>query len=189
MKIFSIFNRLRFIFKKPVFIIVLGEQRAEIKRIISLILKKHFKAKKEIFILETEEAKIKKYLFFLKNTRQPVLVINSLNQASFAKNLPNQTYFVLNNDNQKIKEFDLFNKFKNIRFGLKYGADIFASDINYSNSQTNFKINYKGSIIPFWLKGAVSQEQIKLILSGLSVSIAVGLNLVEVSQSLKELDF
>ena len=54
------------------------------------------------------------------------------------------------------------------------------------NGGTNFKINYQGKIVPFWLESS-SKEQIYSVLAAVAVGVVSGLNLVEISQSLKEL--
>ncbi len=189
MKTFSIYNRLRFFLKKPILLIIVGSGKAKVKEIISQIFKQYFKLGREIFILEAEEEKINKFKFFFKNAKLGILIINSFNQPSLIRELPSSAYLVLNNDDEKIREFDNFDNFKTIKFSFKKKSDLFISDIKYLDNQTNFKLNYKGSIIPFWLKGIIDEEKLNLILCLLSAVVISGINLVEISQFLKELDF
>ncbi len=73
---------------------------------------------------------------------------------------------------------------------LKIKAELEVSDVNLSNG-INFKVSYKGSIVPFWLKGEASisneasQAKIQDAISTIAIGLALNLNLVEVSQILK----
>lgn len=57
----------------------------------------------------------------------------------------------------------------------------------------NFKVSYQGSIVPFWLAGepGITQEvieaKIQNALTMIAVGLALNLNLVEISQALKDL--
>jgi hypothetical protein len=68
---------------------------------------------------------------------------------------------------------------------------ISASDINIINSRINFKISYRGSLVPFWMDGQdgmTQQEagsQVEEILGKIAQKIASGKNLVEISQELR----
>jgi hypothetical protein len=44
-------------------------------------------------------------------------------------------------------------------------------------------VNYLGSIVPFWLNGQLTENQIRDVLAVIGVGLALGLNLVEISQS------
>ncbi len=183
------FKKIKFLFKKPVLIALLDFQEKETKRIVSRIMEKYLQTGQDFFILETDESKIEKSSFFLKKACPAIIAVDNFSRASLAKQLPLSVCFVLNNDNNRVKEFDAFNKFKKISFGFKYGADIFISDIKHSEDRTNFKVNYKGSLIPFWVKGRLGEEKIKAVLSSLGIALMAGINLVEISQFFKDLDF
>jgi hypothetical protein len=65
-----------------------------------------------------------------------------------------------------------------------------ATDIRV-NGQINFKVVYRGSLVPFWMdarEGMTQQEaesQVEEILGKIAQKIAAGKNLVEISQELK----
>lgn len=173
-----------FFLKKPKIIVIVGKEREKIKEMISCLLQKQPKPDKDFFIFETEMKKINDFSFFFKNSELPVLVVNSVDEpVVFLKEVPKNVYLVLNYDEEKLKEFGGFSDFKKIKFGLKEKCDVSASDIKKINEEgVNFKVNYKGSIVPFWLR---SDIDINMVLSIISVGILFDLNLVEISQTLK----
>ena len=97
---------------------------------------------------------------------------------------------------QNIKLF--FKKPQKEAFGLifedylKIRAELKVSDIKTDEQGINFKVNYRGSIVPFWLvqKEGITAEKAKIkaqeSLTIIAVGLAVDLNLVEISQILKK---
>lgn len=83
---------------------------------------------------------------------------------------------------------ELYQVFQN---HLKIRAELQASDIKL-NGGINFKVNYRGSIVPFWLNYGssldekVAEAKIQSALQVIAVGLALKLNLVEISQALKE---
>ena len=72
-----------------------------------------------------------------------------------------------------------------LSFGFQEPADFRVSDIR-SNGGTNFKVNYQGTVIPFWLKESLLREEIYSTVCAALVATIFGLNLVEISQALKK---
>lgn len=68
-----------------------------------------------------------------------------------------------------------------LSYGFNIGADIQATDVNVSEAGSNFKVKYKGSIVPFWIKGVDMYG----ILEKIAELIADGKNLVEISNIIK----
>ncbi len=74
---------------------------------------------------------------------------------------------------------------------LKIKAELQVSDVNVNDGGINFKVNYHGSVVPFWLAcdSGISVEKSNLKIQDALTSIATGLaaslNLVEISQSLR----
>ena len=74
---------------------------------------------------------------------------------------------------------------------LRIKAEIQASDVNINDDGINFKVNYRGSVVPFWLacNGEISAEKadpkVQDALAAIAVGLATGLNLVEISQILE----
>lgn len=90
----------------------------------------------------------------------------------------------------KIKIF--FKKPQKKSFGLifqdflKIRKELKISDVKMNGKGMNFKINYRGSVVPFW---AASGFKIEDALAIISIGLAIGLNLVEISQALKNYQF
>jgi len=75
---------------------------------------------------------------------------------------------------------------------LKIRAELKVSDIKTDERGINFKVNYRGSTVPFWLTGesgiTVEKAKIKIqeILPVIGLGLGLDLNLVEISQLLKK---
>lgn len=90
--------------------------------------------------------------------------------------------------NRKIFNFDKDKppvKGESFSYGLSEGADIRATDINTDENGSNFKIVYKGNIVPFWAKGVVNTKDIYAVLERIAEAISEGKNLVEISNNIK----
>lgn len=72
---------------------------------------------------------------------------------------------------------------------LRIKDEIKVSDFKL-NGGINFKIDYQGSIVPFWLAvepaatQLIVEKELQDALSSIAVGLALGLNLVEISQHL-----
>lgn len=186
--------------RKPQFIVF---QDNKITELIYRLLKRHFK----IGILEEKMPSIfeiidldilisnkasANFQFLLKNSRQPVLVINKIeNNEEFIKlikGLPERGYLILNFDNPEVRNLKKESISHILTFGFYEGADIRATDVNSEKGVVNFKLNYEGGFIPVWLKipsGSNEKEIIYSTLIAVTIGIIAGLNLVEISQGLK----
>lgn len=201
----DIFSKLKFILKKPKVVIVTGAGRDCAKEAIFEVLKPHFDIGREILIFDSDfsnPSEREKFIFLLKNSPLSVFVATHINDIPFAKNffgakreeiekiikitktLPSNAGFILNFDDEAVREMKEETNVKETTFGFGEGADFKASDINL-NSGTNFKINYRGSVVPVWLETLFGKEQIYSALSAAAVGAILGLNLVEISQALK----
>ncbi len=203
MKKISFLLKLKFILKKPKLIIILGDSQACAKEAIFQVLKNRFKIGKEIFIFQTSEydyLRKKSLSFLLKNSSLAVLVVTYADEALFGRyfsqtekelvkeinkltKIISSGYLVLNFDNEIVKEIVNNNNLKKISFGFRSGADFQATDIKL-NGGTNFKINYKGNIVPVWLESLFGKEQVYSALAAVAVGTIFNLNLVEISQAL-----
>ena len=204
----NFFSKLKFFLRKPRVIIVVGKDRIRTEKTICQVLK-HPKIDKGILTLEAKldsnsEAEELKWL--IKNSKLPILVINHISGISspsvvsnkeeerikrleeVAKQLPRFGCLIANLDDEKIRKIKAKPEVKKIGFGFDKGADLRATDI-YSQSGINFKVNYQGSFVPVWLEGASEKEQIYSALAAIAVGVILGLNLVEISQILKDFPF
>ena len=75
-----------------------------------------------------------------------------------------------------------------ISYGLSEPADFRATDINQDESGINFKLNYQLSMVPFWINPDVNFDrdtQIYSTLAAIAAGVLNELNLVEISQNIK----
>ncbi|MCP6717956.1 MAG: Mur ligase family protein [Patescibacteria group bacterium] len=198
----NIISKIKFIFKKQKIVLVVGRTNQSVFNTIIKILNPYFKIGKEVLVFKTEDKEIFDYEFFLKNSEQAILVITNVgdipcdsdffagerepieNTRKLVENLPENTNLVLNFDDETSREIGDLKKFNTLRFGLQKEADFRASDIKL-NGGTNFKINYKGKIVPVWLKNAFGKEQIYSALAAGCVASVFDLNLVKISEAFK----
>lgn len=199
----SFISKFKFLWKKQSLIVVVGEGRESALEAISHALRPYFKVGQEILIFESKDEQIKEFEFFLKNSHKATLVITHVgdipydnnvfggekekitNTIDLAKTLPAHVNLVLNFDDETAREVDDFTNLNTLTFGFQEGANFKASDVKL-NGGTNFKINHKGNIVPVWLEKAFGKEQIYSALSAAALGTIFDLNLVEISQALKD---
>ncbi len=141
-----------------------------------------------------------------KIAQEKRIIISHLRQDGFA---------VLNFDNELVMQSINTTKAEVITYGFKEGADLRATDINVlkdlpdqtrpndhlvgqvvvrAGEQTgwptglNFKVLFKGSVVPVYLPGVIAKFAISAALSGLADGTIFGVKLVEVAQALSKLE-
>src|SRR3989344_1020839 len=121
-----------------------------------------------------------------KIAQEKRIIISHLRQDGFA---------VLNFDNELVMQNANTTKAEIITYGFKEGADLRATNVNVlKDEQTgwpmglNFKVLYKGSVVPVYLPGMIAKSAISTALSGLAVGTIFGVNLVEGAQALSKLE-
>jgi len=116
-------------------------------------------------------------------------------KALIVKELEKTNWAVLNFDDERVKEIAKEVKVNYISYGIKEKADLEASDVTIQklNSQSgktgnygiSFKMHYKGAAVPVILEGIVSRSAVYACLAGAAAGIIYGLNLIEISDALK----
>jgi len=117
-------------------------------------------------------------------------------KTKLIKNLNKNGIAILNFDNNQLK--DLAGDIKNYTwyYGLEPGSNFRAEDISFvlpeNLSSTdfygiNFKLEHEGSIVPISLPRAISYSSIYSSLASLAVGFSLGLNLIEISDCLKNI--
>ena len=201
----NLINKIKFLFKRPKVVIVTGEGRACAKEAIYQVLNPYFKIDSEILIFDsdlTNPSSVETLKFLIKNSSLPILVVTQVGDIPFdkdffagerektlairtlAKTMPAQGFLILNFDDETVREIKADAIAHSLTFGFQEGADFQATDIKL-NSGTNFKINYKGNIVPVWLEKLFGKEQVYSALVATAVGTIFDLNLVEISQALK----
>ncbi len=102
---------------------------------------------------------------------------------------------IINNDDKNISYLKDEVRAGVIKFGFSETSDVAAieSSVNYlpgmENKEalrgTNFKVKYKGGSVPVFLPGVIGRAQIYAALAGVSVGAALGMNLSEIADGLK----
>lgn len=201
----KIFN-FQLFFRKPKIVVVTGAGAACAREAILQVIKSKFRIGNDVLVM-TSDLKDEKESDKLKSLagKSPlfVFVVTHFGEIpsdkdsfaaekevaeealNFAKILPNNAFMVLNFDDKTVREIRDITNLKTCTFGFEETADFRASDIN-SNGGTNFKINFKDNIVPVWLEGILGKEQIYSVLAAVCVGMLFDLNLVEISQSLKD---
>lgn len=195
-------NKLLFLLKRPKVILVAGDGGKTAKEAILRVLNNHFKVGKEIIICDENEKDIE---FLFKKSRLPILVATRLGEYHPEKEffageikdaqkfkkwtsfLPSYAYLILNFDDETVRELKNQNV-HSLTFGFGARSDVRATDIvltQFPAMGTNFKINYGGNIVPCWLENLFGKDNIYSALAAAALGLALGLNLVEVSQTLK----
>jgi UDP-N-acetylmuramoyl-tripeptide--D-alanyl-D-alanine ligase len=107
--------------------------------------------------------------------------------------LQSDGFAILNYDNALVMENANVTKAEKITYGFKEGADLRATDVNVFFEEgapvplgINFKVSYKGSIVPVFLPGFISKAFIPSALAGLAVGVVYGINLVEAAEALQK---
>jgi len=200
----NLFKKLIFIFKRPSVILVTGKGRSCATQAISKALKSYpEKGKIKIFESDLSEPKeIEKFSFLLKRSQLPILVVThigdipadkdffagdrreTLQIRKLAKILPDRAFLILNFDDETVREIENESLAHSLTYGFQERAGFRASDINLNLTGTNFKMNYEGNIVPFWLKNLFGKEQIYSALTAICLGVVKNINLVEISQAL-----
>jgi UDP-N-acetylmuramoyl-tripeptide--D-alanyl-D-alanine ligase len=100
---------------------------------------------------------------------------------------------VLNFDSRLVRDMLPDTRSKVLSYGLEEGVDLRAQDISYNFDKgdyelagINFKLNYRGSIVPVMMKNVISPSAIYAALAAAASGIYFGLNLVEIAQKLAD---
>jgi len=200
----NIFKKLIFLFKKSDVIVITGKGRACAAQAILQALKPYLE-KKKILIFESDLSKPKdseKFSFLLKKSQLPILVVTHVGEIpadkdffagereetsqirKLAEVLPARGFLILNFDDETVRELKSEINAHSLTYGFQERADFQATDVNVNLSGTNFKMNYQGNIVPFWLKNLFGKEQIYSALTAICLGVIKNINLVEISQTL-----
>ncbi len=101
------------------------------------------------------------------------------------ENKAEENYLIFNFDNSELREVCKNLEFKKISFGFSQEADFFASDQINTEEGISFKLNHRGNSVPIWIKNPFDNEKIYNVLAAICVAELSGLNIVEISEKLK----
>ena len=100
--------------------------------------------------------------------------------------LPPGATAVLNADDPLVRKMASRTKAKVMTFGFDSEADVVCSDVKLSVSGgLGLKINYRGRSVPLRLPGVIGTQLLPSICAAVAAALAQGLNLVEITESLR----
>ena len=140
-----------------------------------------------LIIQDDESVKEERMRDFLHAVKKGVFVITRAQKKNRIKNL--LLYFP--REWMVVSDYSISRKLKKrgkmMTFGInKKSADFYITDIHQKENETNFKVNYKDNIIPFWTRGKLKKKEVYAMLPALCLARIMGLNLAEVSFKIKE---
>jgi UDP-N-acetylmuramyl pentapeptide synthase len=194
----NIIDDLFFKINKPKTIIITGDGGALACKAISGVLAGHFKVGKEVVLVESDLRDRKVIDFLLKNSNFPLFVATGVEKSyegngkeyletikDILVSFPEKGIFLADYDDQGLMQAVASFDGNLLTFGFQEGSDLMVSDL----ISDNFKVNYKGSTVPVWMKNIPNKEVIYAALTAASCALKLGMNLIEISQALKKLDF
>ncbi|MFP4022842.1 MAG: UDP-N-acetylmuramoyl-tripeptide--D-alanyl-D-alanine ligase [Candidatus Paceibacterota bacterium] len=113
-------------------------------------------------------------------------------KSELIKALPSDGKAILNADDPDVTNMRALVEGRPIFYGFSEEAEIKASHYNYVYDKKgnvtgfSFKVNYNGSSVPFMFEGFLGRQHVYAILAGISAGISVGMNMVEIQESLKD---
>ena len=183
-------EKIIFWMRKPAIVVVTGRDRSVAAAAISRALEHGLSGTKIINSGLENDFEFSSAAFFLKHSSLPVFVVTSGDDektgpklVQLAENMPSCGRLVLNFDDAALRQLAKRTKASSSTFGFQEGADFRATDIFVTETETNFKINYEGKIVPFWLTNVFGNEHIYATLAASAVGSSKGLNLVAISQA------
>ncbi|MFH1129549.1 MAG: UDP-N-acetylmuramoyl-tripeptide--D-alanyl-D-alanine ligase [Patescibacteria group bacterium] len=115
-------------------------------------------------------------------------------KKTIVKTLDKDGIAILNYDDERVRKMENDIDAKVMTFGLNEKADIKATNYELkllfekeNVSELNFKLDFKGSSVPAKLINVLGTQHLYSALAGAAVGIIFNMNLVEISQAIKEI--
>ncbi len=186
-----------FLIKKPQLVIV-SDENDLIAKTLEFVLNNSFFAfsikkinafnlfRNKIFIFQFDSEKID---FFLKHCSRAVFIVNQLKgkvkTEEFIRKLKDKDVLFVNFDEEEIAALKEIHKENSFGFGFSKTADLILSDVMSDENSANFKVDFSGNIVPIWLTGSWSKKEILAIGGAIIAALRFNLNLIQISQILK----
>lgn len=111
-------------------------------------------------------------------------------KANLIKSLNKDGWAVLNFDDERVRDMVGKTKAKIFSYGFSANADLRASHLeqhleDLDEAALSFKVDYRGANVPVRLRGVLGAHQICPALAAIAVGLTFKMNLVEISQLLK----
>jgi UDP-N-acetylmuramoyl-tripeptide--D-alanyl-D-alanine ligase len=116
-----------------------------------------------------------------KIVKEKRIIVSHLSQEGFA---------VLNRDDEKVYEMRDKTRARILTYGFNAESSVRAQEDSVLGDGVdikgvNFKLSYSGAVVPIFIPWILGKQHIYAALAGAAVGITYGMNLVEISQSLK----
>jgi len=158
----------------------------------------------EILVLEMGADKIGDIKYLVKIAKPKIAVVTAIapvhleffgdlkniikEKKDILKFLKKDDWLIINNDDQEVRNFVSATAARQITYGINQPADLLASEIKIVKQNeawgTNFKLSYKGNLVPVFLPNVLGKPQIYAVLAGAAVGIIYELNLLEISAAI-----
>lgn len=105
--------------------------------------------------------------------------------------LTKDNWAIINQDDERVRGMKGSTKAKILSFGFDQGAQVKAEEMRITtdpgqeNIGLGFKLRYKGSVVPVFLKDVLGKHQVYAALIGAAAGIALDMNLVDIANRLK----
>ena len=112
-------------------------------------------------------------------------------KGKLIKSLPADGFAILNFDDERVKKTAGVSSARKIFFGFNEGADLKASQTeihleNLENAYFSFRVDWQGKSAPFRLNNILGEHLIYSVLAAIAAGLVFKMNLVEISQALKD---
>ncbi len=196
---------LKTILKKKKIIIISGDEKSEVVRFVGYLLKRDFSIyhinrlpcwsdflaimRNDVLVVEDDrEEEVKKIKDFFYNHECIFILTCSKKKKrvrDYLSGFPEKWDAVI--DFSIAKKLHKRRGRNALTFGVdKKSADFYITDIHKREESVNFKINYKGNIIPFWMDKPLTKREVYSVLAVLCLAEIMDLNLAKVSCKIRE---
>lgn len=112
-------------------------------------------------------------------------------KSRLLESLPPNGFAVINSDDEMVSDMRHETKAHIMDFGFNNSSNIWISNLDYFYDQEqrvngiSFKLNHRDGFVPVKIKGAVGRSQAYSAAAAANIGLAMGMNLVEISQALE----
>lgn len=107
-------------------------------------------------------------------------------KTKLIKKLSSEQYAILNGDDPAVINLKEKTKAKVITYGFSEGNDLRASNYHLTPEGINFKIDYKGNIVPIRMPNIFGEQNVYLALASIATGLSQDLNLIGMAETLSK---
>jgi hypothetical protein len=175
---------------RPATVAIIGNEMGLTSKILSYLMESGGEGKA---LTTLESSSVEKALAEIPAERKKTitLLITGIDKGEIAnlldsvKTLSKEARLIFCYDRDELKRIFELSKTETFTFGFQEGANLRISDLK-QNGKTNFKINYKGNLIPVWIALPSDKKHLYAVLAAVSAALTLGVNPLQVSQLLRD---